>query len=111
MRIEDIRQRLLAHGAKPIHVQRVLRLWAQAKPQEGGKRKPEDFLPLEVREALPAVLADMQGLARLRSEHPAEDGSCWSSWPTGKRSRACCCRAVGCACLRKSVAPWAACSA
>jgi 23S rRNA (adenine2503-C2)-methyltransferase len=75
MRIEDIRQRLLAHGAKPIHVQRVLRLWAQAKPQEGGKRKPEDFLPLEVREALPAVLADMQGLARLRSEHPAEDGS------------------------------------
>jgi 23S rRNA (adenine2503-C2)-methyltransferase len=75
MRIEDIRQRLRAHGAKPIHEQRVLRLWAQALSQEGGKRKPEDFLPLAVREALPALLADMRGLATLRSEHPAEDGS------------------------------------
>jgi 23S rRNA (adenine2503-C2)-methyltransferase len=75
MRIEDIRQRLSAHGAKPVHVQRVLRLWAQALPQEGGKRKPEDFLPLEVRAVLPDVLAGMHGLARLRSEHPAEDGS------------------------------------
>ncbi|MGC4061122.1 MAG: RNA methyltransferase [Aquabacterium sp.] len=75
MRIEDIRQRLSALGAKPVHIQRVLRLWAQALPQEGGKRRPEDFLPLEVREGLPALLAEIDGLARLRSEHPGEDGS------------------------------------
>jgi 23S rRNA (adenine2503-C2)-methyltransferase len=75
MRIEDIRLRMQAHGAKPIHMQRVLRLWAQALPQEGGKRRPEDFLPLAMREAMPALLADMQGLAKLRSEHPGEDGS------------------------------------
>jgi 23S rRNA (adenine2503-C2)-methyltransferase len=75
MRIEDLRQRLSALGAKPVHIQRVLRLWSQALPQEGGKRRPEDFLPLEVREAMPALLADIEGLARLRSEHPAEDGS------------------------------------
>ncbi len=75
MRIEDIRQRLHTLGAKPIHIQRVLRLWSQALPQEGGKRRPEDFLPLEVRAGLPAVLADMDGLARIRSEHPGEDGS------------------------------------
>jgi 23S rRNA (adenine2503-C2)-methyltransferase len=75
MRIEDLRQRLSALGAKPVHIQRVLRLWSQALPQEGGKRRPEDFLPLEVRDAMPALLADIDSLARLRSEHPAEDGS------------------------------------
>jgi 23S rRNA (adenine2503-C2)-methyltransferase len=75
MRIEEIRQRLRAAGAKPIHEQRVLRLWAQALPQDSGRRKPEDFLPLSVREALPALMDELYGLARLRSEHPGEDGS------------------------------------
>jgi 23S rRNA (adenine2503-C2)-methyltransferase len=75
MRIEQIRQRLRAYGAKPGHEYRVLRLWSQALPQGSGRRKPEDFLPLTVREALPALEADLQGLARLRSEHPSEDGS------------------------------------
>ena len=75
MRIEDIRQRLRAQGAKPIHEQRVLRLWAQAQPQDSGRRKPEDFLPQGVREMLPALVADLHGLARLQSEHPGEDGS------------------------------------
>jgi 23S rRNA (adenine2503-C2)-methyltransferase len=75
MRIHDIRERLRAHGALPLHEHRVLRLWANALPQASGKRKPEDFLPLGVREALPALEADLRGLARLQSEHPAEDGS------------------------------------
>ena len=75
MRIETIRQRLRAHGARPCHEHRVLRLWANALPQASGKRKPEAFLPLSVREALPALIDDLAGLARLRSEHPAEDGS------------------------------------
>ena len=52
MRIEHIRQRLADLGAKPVHIQRVLRLWAQALPQDGGKRRPEDFLPQAVREGL-----------------------------------------------------------
>lgn len=75
MRIDDIRQRLRALGAKPIHEQRVLRLWARALPQDSGKRRPEDFLPQEVRHAMPALQADLAALARLRSEHPGEDGS------------------------------------
>jgi len=75
MRIHDIRERLRAHGALPLHEHRVLRLWANALPQASGKRKPEDFLPLSVREALPALEADLRGLARLQSEHPADDGS------------------------------------
>ncbi|KAB2964281.1 MAG: rRNA methyltransferase, partial [Zoogloea sp.] len=36
MRIEDIRQRLAALGAKPVHVQRVLRAWAHALPLDAG---------------------------------------------------------------------------
>jgi 23S rRNA (adenine2503-C2)-methyltransferase len=75
MRIEEIRHRLRALGAKPCHEQRVLRLWAQALPQDSGKRRPEDFLPLAVRSELPALVAELHALARLRSEHPGEDGS------------------------------------
>ena len=75
MRLHDLRQRLRAHGALPLHEHRVLRLWANALPQAGGKRKPEDFLPLSVRAAMPAIEADLRGLAQLHSEHPAEDGS------------------------------------
>ncbi len=75
MRIETIRQRLRAHGAGPLHEYRVLRLWATAQSQASGKRKPEDFLPRAVRAMLPALVDELAGLARLRSEHPAEDGS------------------------------------
>lgn len=75
MRIEHIRQRLRALGAKPVHEQRVLRLWAQALPQDSGKRRPEDFLPQPVREGLDALMAEVMGLATLRSAHPGSDGS------------------------------------
>ncbi|MCH8179520.1 MAG: RNA methyltransferase [Proteobacteria bacterium] len=75
MRIEHIRQRLQALGAKPVHVQRVLRLWVQALPQDSGKRRPEDFLPQPVREGLDALMAEVMGLATLRSAHPGADGS------------------------------------
>ncbi len=75
MRIEHIRQRLRALGAKPIHEQRVLRLWAQALPQDSGKRRPQDFLPQPVREGLDALMAEVMGLVTLRSAHPGSDGS------------------------------------
>jgi 23S rRNA (adenine2503-C2)-methyltransferase len=75
MRIEHIRQRLREHGAKPCHEQRVLRLWSQAKSQDTGRRRPQDFLPQEVRDILPALTDELQALVRLKSEHPGEDGS------------------------------------
>ena len=75
MRIEQIRQRLRSLGAGPDHEQRVLRLWAQAQPQDSGRRPPESFLPKALRDALPALSDELAGLARLRSEHPAVDGS------------------------------------
>jgi len=75
MRIHDLREQLRAHGALPLHEHRVLRLWANALPQASGKRRPEDFLPLTLRTALPALEAALAGLARVQSTHPAADGS------------------------------------
>ena len=75
MRIEDIRRRLRDSGAKACHEQRLLRQWSQALPYEGGKRRPQDFLPQEVRALLPTLNAEMKGLATLRSVHPGDDGS------------------------------------
>ncbi len=75
MRIEDIRQRLRALGAKPPHELRLLRDWVRARPHDRSRRKPENFLPLALREGLEALDADLQGLTRLVSNHPGEDGS------------------------------------
>jgi 23S rRNA (adenine2503-C2)-methyltransferase len=75
MQIELIRQKLRALGAMPLHEQRVLRDWLQARPHDQGRRRPDDFLPKAVREALPAIDAEMHGMVRLISTHPTEDGS------------------------------------
>ena len=75
MRILDVRQRLRDLGAKPPHEQRVLRLWSQAKPQDSGKRRPEDTLPLTLREGLGPLVDELGSLATLQSAHPGEDSS------------------------------------
>src|SRR5450830_1076137 len=75
MQIDHLRQRLRALGAKPLHEQRVLRDWIQAQSHDQGRRRAEDFLPLPVREALPALDAELQGMLKLLSTHPGADGS------------------------------------
>ncbi|MES2843015.1 MAG: RNA methyltransferase [Pseudomonadota bacterium] len=75
MRIEHLRQRLQALGANPRHAQRVLRLWSQALPQDSGRRELAHFLPATLVAALPTLADELAGLARLQSQHPAEDGS------------------------------------
>jgi 23S rRNA (adenine2503-C2)-methyltransferase len=74
MHIHRLRQRLRALGAQPLHEARVLRHWAQALPWHAGRRRIEDFLPLALRQALPALQSELDGLAQLHSAHPAEDG-------------------------------------
>jgi len=73
--LSAVRQRLRLLGARPNHEQRVLRLWAQALPQDSGRQRLEDFLSAALCAALPALTTELAGLARLRSEHPAADGS------------------------------------
>jgi len=75
MRVEDIRQRLRLLGAGPRHEAHVLRRWVQALPQDSGRRRLEDYLPQALRAGLPALSDEWAGLARLHSEHAAEDGS------------------------------------
>jgi 23S rRNA (adenine2503-C2)-methyltransferase len=75
MRIETLRQRLRALGARPVHEQRVLRLWLQALPQDSGRRRVEDFMPQTLREALPDLACELDALVSLRSAHPSDDGS------------------------------------
>jgi 23S rRNA (adenine2503-C2)-methyltransferase len=77
MRIEQLRQTLRSHGAKTCHEERILRAWLAARPLESGARRhrPEDFLPLELRNALPGIDTELANLARLKSPHPGEDGS------------------------------------
>ena len=75
MRIDQIRQRLRALGAGPDHEAHVLRRWVQARAQDSGRRRIEHYLPQALRGELPALVADLAALARLRSQHLAEDGS------------------------------------
>jgi len=77
MKIETIRQRLRELGAKACHEQRLLRAWLQAQPLGSGTRRQraEDFLPLALRQALPALGAELSGLAQVVSEHSGADGS------------------------------------
>ena len=75
MKIADLRQRLRAHGAKPGHEELVLRNWTRALPLDDGRSRPENFFPLELRLALPALAEEWRALARLRAEHAGEDGT------------------------------------
>ncbi|SDG31741.1 23S rRNA (adenine2503-C2)-methyltransferase [Pseudomonas benzenivorans] len=77
MRLHDFQQRLADLGGKPQHIGRITRAWLQGKPLDTGTRnqRSENFLPLAVRDALPTLSEALDGLVRLRSEHPAADGS------------------------------------
>ncbi|MFD3302045.1 RNA methyltransferase [Aquipseudomonas alcaligenes] len=77
MRISDIHQRLADLGALPAHRGRVVRAWLQGKPLDAGTRRQhtEHFLPLSVRHGLPQLAEELEALARVRSSHPAGDGS------------------------------------
>ena len=71
MRIAQLRQRLRDLGAKPCHEDRLLRGWSQVCSYDRAHSAAEGFFPLALRNELPAIEAELNGLARLRSEHPA----------------------------------------
>jgi 23S rRNA (adenine2503-C2)-methyltransferase len=73
--LEQVRQSLRQHAAKPVHEQAMLRAWLHGLPLDSGRRAPEDFLPAQLRAALPALTAQLAALASVRSEHSGADGS------------------------------------
>jgi 23S rRNA (adenine2503-C2)-methyltransferase len=75
MRIDQIRERLRAAGAKTCHEDAVLRAWTHALPLASGARAAEHFLPQSLRHALPAIAAELGTLARVCEEHLGNDGS------------------------------------
>jgi 23S rRNA (adenine2503-C2)-methyltransferase len=75
MLISDLRQRLRALGANPAHESRVLRHWVQALPLDAGKPPLQGFLPKALMNALPGLMAELDGLVTLRSEHAGGDGT------------------------------------
>ncbi len=74
MRISQLRQRLYDLGAKPCHEDRLLRGWSQIGSYDRKGSAAVDFFPLAMRNALPDIEAELKGLAKLRSEHPAGVG-------------------------------------
>ena len=69
MRIAQLRQRLRDLGAKPCHEDRLLRGWSQVCSYDRVHSPAENFFPLALRDELPAIEAELDGLARLKSEH------------------------------------------
>jgi len=75
MRIDDLRQRLRALGAKPGHEDRILRAWLQGGALDRGPVPAEHCLPARLRADLPGLTQALDALVRLQSEHVGEDGS------------------------------------
>ncbi|MVW72760.1 RNA methyltransferase [Bordetella sp. 15P40C-2] len=77
MRYTDFDQRLVALDALPVHRGRIMRVWLQGQALDHGtrRRQSEHFLPLALRNAVPALTAELDGLARVRAEHTGNDGS------------------------------------
>src|SRR5574340_94271 len=71
MRITHLRQRLHDLGAKPCHEDRLLRGWSQVGSYDRKGSPAETFFPAALRAELPTIEAELDGLARLKSEHPA----------------------------------------
>lgn len=77
MQLADLHQRLADLGARPPHRDAVLRAWLAGKPLDAGTRRQaaEHVMPKRLRAGLPALSAELDALARLRSLHPAQDES------------------------------------
>jgi 23S rRNA (adenine2503-C2)-methyltransferase len=75
MRIDAVQDLLRGHGAREPHVVHLLRQWIETKPLGSGERKPADFLPLRLRQALPDLQRSLDDIVRVSSCHPARDGS------------------------------------
>ena len=71
MRIAQLLQRLRNLGAKPCHEDRLLRGWSQVCSYDRKSSPAVNFFPLAMRNELPAIEAELDGLARLHGKYPA----------------------------------------
>ncbi|MDD4928085.1 MAG: RNA methyltransferase [Gallionella sp.] len=82
MRISHLIQRLRDLGAKPCHEDRLLRGWSQVASYDRKNSPADNFFPLALREALPAIEAELNELAQLFGEYPANGHESHDRSPT-----------------------------
>ncbi len=73
LRIAHLRQRLRELGTKPSHEDRLLRGWCQLRSYDRKGSPAETFFPAALRDELPAIEAELSGLARLHGEYPTSN--------------------------------------
>jgi 23S rRNA (adenine2503-C2)-methyltransferase len=73
MRISHLRQRLSELGAKSCHEDRLLRGWSQVGSYDTPRSPADNFFPLALRRELHAIEAELNGLAKLSGEYPADE--------------------------------------
>ena len=75
MRIETLKQKLCAAGARPRHETLALRAWVRGLPLDHFAHAQDAAFPARLRAALPGIAETLAALARIRSRHDGEDGS------------------------------------
>lgn len=74
MRILHLIRRLRELGSKPCHEDRLLRGWSQIASYDRKNSPADNFFPAALRAELPAIEAELTGLAKLHGEYPAGEG-------------------------------------
>lgn len=75
MRIEALRERLRAQGARPPHEALALRAWTQGLPLDAYAHRREVAFPARLKAALPGLQRELDNLLTLCAEQAGEDGS------------------------------------
>jgi 23S rRNA (adenine2503-C2)-methyltransferase len=75
VRIEGVKDRLRAAGARPLHEALVLRAWTRGLALDAGATRLEAQFPARLKAVLPDLQRQFGALAVLRAEYPAADGS------------------------------------
>jgi 23S rRNA (adenine2503-C2)-methyltransferase len=74
MHLDALRQRLRALHVRPVHEQTLLRVWARGEPLAAGSVESQPY-PTALAAALPELESELDGIARVQSEHESLDGS------------------------------------
>jgi 23S rRNA (adenine2503-C2)-methyltransferase len=70
-----VRERLEAAGARPRHVELLLRAWLGGRAIDADCAEPSSPFSRALLSALPEFARSIEGMARVASSHPSTDGS------------------------------------
>lgn len=75
MHLDALHQRLRALQVPALHAQTLLRAWTRGEPLTAGSAERARPYPAALLAALPALGDELDGIARVQSEHESADGS------------------------------------